>query len=296
VDSATFRAAWEVLRERGRPQDFAAPGEAARAWHWQAAVDCCDGEEWPGALVHLDRLEARVRDAWPAQVRRGDALRGLGRWNEAAAAYTRAINGGAVGGGAWFGRGEAHAELGRWDKAAGDFARAGENGADRTACDYRRVLALLAGGHRAEYRRRCEEMLPDEASQSDPGNPPRAWLYVLTPAAVIDLTAPVRLAEKSAEAHPNDPLAVTALEAALYRVGRHDDPRLGKAEVLPCGEFFRAMRAFRLGKPDEARKKLEAARRRAADAEEAGGMPWTERLELRLLREEAEKLIAPPKP
>jgi tetratricopeptide (TPR) repeat protein len=296
VDSATFRAAWDVLRERGRAQDFAAPDEAARAWHWKAAADCCEGEEWTGALLHLDRLEAAVRDAWPAQVRRGDALRGLGRWNEAAAAYTRAIDGGGVGGGAWFGRGEASAELGRWDEAAEDFATAGEKGVDRTGCDYRRALALLGGGHREEYRHRCWQMLPDEANHADRGKPLRAWLYLLTPDAVIDLTAPLKLAEKSVEANPKDPLTATALEAALYRAGRHDDPRPGKSVVLPCGEFFRAMRAFRLGKPDEARRKLEAARRLAAEAEDWGGTPWTERLEMRLLREEAEKLIGPPRP
>jgi serine/threonine protein kinase/WD40 repeat protein len=294
VDSATFRAAWEALRERGRPGDLAAPDAAVRAWHWQAVVDCGAGEEWPGVLLHLDRLEAAVRDAWPALVRRGDALRGLGRWKEAAAAYTRAIDAGATGGGGWFGRGEANAELGRWAEAAADFARAGEKGADRTGCDYRRALALLAGGRREEYRRRCWQMLPDEANGG--GKPPRAWLYVLTPDAVIDLTAPVGLVEKSVEANPKDPLAATALEAALYRAGRHDDPRLGKSEVLPCGEFFRAMRAFRLGKLDEARHKLEAARRLAAEVEDRGGTSWTERLELRLLREEAEKLIGPPKP
>jgi WD40 repeat protein/tetratricopeptide (TPR) repeat protein len=296
ADTATIRAAREMLRERGRSQDFAAPGEAARSWHWQAAVDCCTGEEWTGALLHLDRVDTAVRDSWLGQELRGDALRGLGRPDEAAAAYTWAIDRGAVGGGAWFGRGEAHAERGRYDAAAGDFARAAEKGANRTACDYRRVLALLAGGHRAEYRRRCEEMLPDEANHADFGNPRRAWLYVLAPAAVIDLTAPVRLAEKSAEAHPKDPLAATVLEAALYRAGRHDDPRLGQSEVRPCGEFFRAMRAFRLGKIDEARHKLEAARLLAAEVEDRGGTPWMKRLELRLLREEAEKLIGPPKP
>jgi hypothetical protein len=296
VDSATFQEAREVLRRRGRPQDFAAPDEAARAWHWQAAADCCAGEEWTAALLHLDGVDVAVRNGWLAQELRGDALRGLGRWNEAVASYTRAIDGGAVGGGSWIGRGEANAERGRYDEAAGDFAWAAEKGADRTACDYRRVLALLAGGHLAEYRRRCEEMLPDEANHPDGGNPMRAWLYVLAPAAVIDLTAPVRLAEKGAEARPEDPLARTSLEAALYRVGRHVDPRLGQAEVRPCGEFLRAMRAFRLGQPAEARRKLEAARRLAAEAEESGGMPWTERVELRLLREEAEKLIIPPKP
>src|SRR5262249_41030245 len=53
VDTATIRAAREALRERGRPQDLAAPDEAARTWHWQAAVDCCAGEEWTGALLHF---------------------------------------------------------------------------------------------------------------------------------------------------------------------------------------------------------------------------------------------------
>jgi hypothetical protein len=156
-------------------------------------------------------------------------------------------------------------------------------------------LALLAAGRREDYRRLCARLLPDEGQHPEAGNPLRAWLYVLAPEGGADPAAVLRLAEKKAADKPNDTTAAAALEAALYRAGRSDDPRWGRSAVRAGAHFFRAMRYHRLGNAAEARKALEAAVRRAADVEADGATPWGERVELRLLREEAEKVVGPGK-
>jgi hypothetical protein len=110
------------------------------------------------------------------------------------------------------------------------------------------------------------------------------------------LEAALYRAGRHEDPHPDDIAYTARTLSALYRAGRHEDPRLGPSEVRPSGLFFRAMLAFRLGKVSEAHQALEAARRRAAEVEDKLSTPWTERVELRLLRQEAEKLIGAPKP
>ncbi len=298
LDTDTFRQTWEALRAEGRPEDFAMLAEQKAVWHWKAAGDCAAARDWRAALGHLDRLPVPDPSPWQQHARRGDAWAGLGKRQEAVAEFGKAIEGGTEDGNVWFHRGEAYAELSQWDGAAADFATAAKKGASPTECEYRQALALLAAGRPGEYRALCLRTLGTEEKHAEGSNPLRPWLYVLAPDAVLDLTAPVRLAEETLNLQAHSVLgtlgARTALEAALYRAGRHEDPRLGQSEVRPSGLFFRAMRAFRLGKAGDARQALEAARQRAAEVVERLSTPWTERVELRLLRDEAEKLIGPP--
>jgi tetratricopeptide (TPR) repeat protein len=296
VDGPTYRAGWAALREAGHKEDFSPPHWAADLWRWQAAAECVRAGEWAGALVHLDRSGAAERASALGQVYRGDALHGLRRREEAVTTYTRAIERGSKDSAAWFGRGEARGELGRWVEAAEDFARAKEAGASPTMCDYRQALTLLAAGKGMDYRRLCERLLPGEAAHGEASNVLRAWLYLLAPEGGIDPAGTLKKAEEIAVRGSPTPEASAALEAALYRAGRMDDPRWGRNGVTLAGQFFRAMRLSRLGKAGEAQKALAVTVREAADGEADGATEWTERVELRLLREEAEKLNGLPKP
>jgi hypothetical protein len=106
--------------------------------------------------------------------------------------------------------------------------------------------------------------------------------------------------------------AQLALGAAYYRAGKYDaaarqlastaGSQLGVGTVPAW--LFLAMTHYRLGHIDEARrwlsKALEATDRAAPDnASEGVATPasrWTERLQLQLLRKEAESLVKAPTP
>src|SRR5262249_60522550 len=97
--------------------------------------------------------------SWKLHPDRGRGWAGLGRDDEASAAWSRAVKLGADWHAVWESRGDAHARRGRWEKAAADLARALELGAERAPAGHRLALAYLAAGQRDSYRCLCAHLL-----------------------------------------------------------------------------------------------------------------------------------------
>jgi WD40 repeat protein/tetratricopeptide (TPR) repeat protein len=261
VEAAAFRESWTALVAKYGRSFLAAGAAEALAWHRQAARDCAAAEEWPGAILHLDRLI----DAAPASAK------------------------------LHYDRGAAHAALGRWDRAADDFARAQD--------PHKQALTLLAAGRDGEYRRACAALLKNVGLTEHADLAQKAaWACALAADAGVGRDRVVTLAEvavaKDEKSFPN----VRALGAALYRAGRYEEAvtRLSEATILsqdaPTAWLFLAMAQHRMGKTDEARQWLNKVAQWLAEAGAQGqSLTWVERLEVKLLRAEAEALFkAPP--
>jgi tetratricopeptide (TPR) repeat protein len=111
-------------------------------------------------------------------------------------------------------------------------------------------------------------------------------------------------AERARADNPKSAAHLVAVAALLYRTGQFQPAlqQLEKAQALrgledaPTDWLLLAMTQQRLGRPDDARKWLDKAVQ-AQDAPAAKGTrTWQERLELGLLRKEAEALVKGPKP
>ncbi len=304
--------AWRAYRERlealgGEPAEFARPAHQMLSWHEGEAHACQETKEWYGAAWHLSRLLAAEPDNGPWLRQRGDAHAALRRWAEAAADYSRAIDLRAADTKVWLGRADAYAELGQWGRAARDYARALPPDAKDAEVWQRYALACLAGGDAAGYRRACERLLArfGDATQTVT-KAVVAHACLAGPDALPDLAPVVSLCEQGVAARPNACVFHHVLGQALYRTGKykeaverlHEAIRIHGKPGTPEDVLFLAMSHWRLGQPEEAKKRLaEAARwidallRPAARSAAAAALPLGKRLEWRLLRREAEALI-----
>jgi WD40 repeat protein/Tfp pilus assembly protein PilF len=257
-----WRRAWQELRAKYPGEFAAAPAEGALAWHRREAAEAELARQWFAAAWHLDRLIAAGSD-WPSHyLRRGTARAELGRHEEAAADFGRAIELGEVGPAPWLARGRAHIELKRWERGITDLTRAlelepdaetwvwerrgqayAERGAwDRaeadlvTAVEVRKsgepsawtayaLLRLRAGDHDG-HRKRLERLLKEfgKTKEGDVANEV-AWACALDPNGGPDPKRALRLAEQAVQASPEDGEALNTLAAALYRAGRLDAAR-----------------------------------------------------------------------
>jgi tetratricopeptide (TPR) repeat protein len=271
-------AAWEKCRrdleELGGPLAPPLPSpEQVREWHRREADECGASRQWFAARWHLDRLLALdPRDA---------ALCGR--------------------------RGQLYAEQAQWSAAAADFTRAIElQPAWSTEWWQQGVLAHLAAGDAAGYRRLCELL----ASRLDPRDNPAveklAALCLLAPGALADMTWVVQLAEGVAARQPKAPRHHHTLGALLYRAGRYREAlerlqvaaRLRGSNDHVHDQLFLALTYRALHNAPEARRHLDRAEQLLArttpeNAEAGGSAAWDARLELQLLRREAEALLAP---
>ncbi|HKB39649.1 MAG TPA: tetratricopeptide repeat protein, partial [Gemmataceae bacterium] len=297
VDGAALRGHWEALQAKPRRDD---PGLSRRvlSWHRRAAQDCAAGREWRGALLHLDRLLAAEPKSWKLHFDRGRALARLGRDEEAITAWSRAADLGADWHAVWESRGDAHARRGRWEKAAADLARAMELGAERAPVGHRLALAYLAAGQRDPYRRLCANLLRRPGGILYPGHANRdAWPFVLAPNAVTDFAPVLELAGRPVGNGHRSYHELLTLGTVLYRAGRFKEAaqRLQEAvqahgkEGTPPARLFLAMASYRLGDRAAAGRWLDRAASAIAE-EEREELAWHQRLELRLLRQEAEAL------
>jgi uncharacterized protein HemY len=142
-------------------------------------------------------------------------------------------------------------------------------------------------------------------------NDPDSWVVNicnLAPDAVADLARPVQIAEKILARDPYNADLAGILGAALYRQGLleaavqkleasiHADAGVG----VHSRKLFLAMAYHRLGSAAEARQLLQEVdewietngqEKPPEGAEIKGPLPWSARLELQLLRREAEELL-----
>jgi tetratricopeptide (TPR) repeat protein len=245
----------------------------------------------------------------------GAALRDQGKLAEAEAAFRKAIalkpddpkasaNLGA------FLRHQANtlAGQGQWQRAAAEYARAVE-WLPRDLllwCEY--ASALLLAGDQEGYRRVCGEVVHRFDKATDPLTPALvARIASLAPGAA-DPARVVQWAEKGVVARPSEAWFLHNLAMAHYRAGQFDQAvrRLEQSLKLGWGAhvlnaLLLAMAHQRLGHADEARRWMDTAVQWIDQAgmgltrEARFALPvpnWADRMELQLLRREAEELLS----
>jgi len=239
---------------------------------------------------------------------RGNDRSQLQQWAEAAADYSKATILAPKDSRTWLGRGTAYAELQQWAKAAADFARVLELDPSGSSVWEEEALVQLAGGDTRGYRRTCADLLKRKGRTADAVTANTVtWTCALAPKAVADLAEVVRLQEKSVQNQPQNYERLNTLGSALYRAGRWEDAvrRLNEARKAhkeggtAYDWLFLAMAHQRLSHSDEALKWLakalpeveRAAKGQSIQGYPAASMSWTRRLELQLLRREAEALV-----
>lgn len=194
------------------------------------------------------------------------------------------------------------------DLAIANFSRAVEFGSnDLWGVWYPLALLHLNTGRTAEYRQLCEAMLERFGQANDPD----FWVVIickLAPDAVADLSRPVQMAEKLLAPDPQNADLVGVLGETLYRKGDLDAAiqrleasiRAAPGVGIHWRRLFLAMAYHRLGRTSEAQSLVKEtaqwmeknARDKLADgAELSQPLPWQVRLDLQLLRHEAEELL-----
>jgi WD40 repeat protein/tetratricopeptide (TPR) repeat protein/tRNA A-37 threonylcarbamoyl transferase component Bud32 len=301
----------------GPPPEFARPADQALAWHRREASACYNVEEWDGALWHLDRLPAPAPGDGESWYRRGRAQAGLEKWPEALAAFSRAIEEQQDLIDAWLSRGSVYAELSQWQNAADDSAKAATLEPSNFAIWEQYARACAGSGDAKRYRSACEELLRRFGQTEDWEEAEALGLIcLLRPESLRDLAPLVDLIGRWVAKRPQQSASHRVLGVALYRVGKFKDAiqRFHKAIDLD-GEsllfqtcLFQAMAHKQLGETDEAKRwfaqgirLINRLARPSPDDADDEKLSWPVRLEIDLLRREAETLIkgtpaAPDKP
>jgi WD40 repeat protein/tetratricopeptide (TPR) repeat protein len=313
-----WHRAWQDLRTR-RPVWFTTSEPQVVVWHRRQGEGARKAGDGFAARWHAERLlTLRPEDgsAWAAV---GAAHAELRHWEDAIAAYTRAIECGAEGGSAWHGRGLARAEKGAWGGAAADLQEAAAHGLADWDLWYELALAQLGAGDEAGYRATCAGLRERFGKSGDVYNANSlAWICVLAPGGTDDPAWPIRVAEERVGTDPKGAgwtdAHLNTLAVALYRAGKYAEAATRLDQAVQASHqggllqdwLFLAMAHYRLGHTDDARKWLKKAADeldRLGSAGDLGGpsaLPgWTNRLECQLFRREAERVVngtAPSRP
>jgi Flp pilus assembly protein TadD len=206
-----------------------------------------------------------------------------------------------------FQRVESLARNGQWDQAAAAFGHFVERDPNKPELRYPHIRSLVESGDRAGVRRACDELLKSyEQAIDDTQIWGVIWSCVLTPDAVTDREAPVRLAQSYLARHPEEKGreksdGLNALGAALYRTGRYEAAVRHLNESIQAldgegalkGFAFLAMAHHRLGHHDEARRWLDKLT--AYQPKEGADFSWDD-VVIRILRREVESLVLGSRP
>jgi eukaryotic-like serine/threonine-protein kinase len=209
----------------------------------------------------------------------------------------------------WIARGASRAEAGDLRAGAADLARAAEVAPGEPSLEYLHAVLRLTIGDREGYRKVCLGLLEHYAgSKNELGQNVAVRVWVLAPEPATE-ERPLGLARALAGHNPNHWLHQQNFAAALYRAGGRDKEALDQmhkaVKLAPEGGtaydwLFLAMVQHRLGNKAQARLDLDKAVAWMKHNLQAGTdrVPrwihpplWRSRLELELLRQEAEKLI-----
>jgi tetratricopeptide (TPR) repeat protein len=256
------RVSWEEAR-RTSAGVFAIAAKDAASWHAEAAQRCVKAKRSQAALPHLDYLGAHAPEWLGLFALRGPAL----------------------------------AEAGQWQRAADDFEKAAEQSPDRHQVWLRHGLLRLYLKDEGRFGRIRAEMLDRFESAEDVLAAQRAaWLGVLAPAPEKIAARLVTAAERAVKASPTNHAYLLTLGAAQYRAGRDaDSVRSLEAAMKVWGKddtvwdwLFLAMAHHRLGAADQAKTYFDRA---TQWIDRHPALFWSDRLELTLLRREAEQLL-----
>lgn len=258
-----------------------------RAWHEAHAEEAEASGRRFAAEFHLGRLlDGKLQDA-RLRLRRALARTRLGRRDEARADLAQA---GATGEDSL--RADVYAELGDWKETAAALARAaGEKPANASTPGKLALLYSRLGDDEAARKAGAELFRRFGDGRADAAALQATWVCVLLADAVEAKTV-LRQAERMAQANPGRYPTARTLGAALCRAGRPDEAieRLKEAVALqedaPSAWLFLALVYRDRKQPDEAKPWLEKA---VKWLEKNGpSVPWPQRLELELLRRQAE--------
>jgi len=304
------------------------PDDLSALW-WipsQDVASCPDEAFRKGFLAVADKAVELNEGSASAYSARGKICAAMGLPDRAIADFTKALEFKPDDAWVLHSRAHAHEANGNLDQAitdlteavrlapeeAGLYARAIELAPNRGPSWYTRALARLAGRDIDAYRSECAAMADQFGQTEDADNAYwTAWTCVLAADAVADYSRPVALAQKAVKSDPASHSRLTALGAILYRAGRLDEAikRLTEAEQLATDAdpktkvspaykwFFLAMAHHRLRQHDKAKKCFDKAvawtDKVMQDHQESTGprLPWSRRVTLQLLRQEAEKTL-----
>jgi tetratricopeptide (TPR) repeat protein len=287
------------------PQGAARTLEVARRHHLHGQVQ--EAVQAYGQALAQGSADAAVyRD-------RGEALLQLNRLDDALADFTKArqlapdqpLN--ELRARALEARGEAHADAGRLAGAAADFAAVMDLGEpDQTLWEHL-GLTLVATGDLDGYRKFCARLMKQYGDDTDPTTANAlAWACVFAPRPVPDGERLVALARRAVADDPQNSNVLNTLGAVLCRVGQADEAvrRLREGMRLQAqggtgwDYVFLALAEHQRGHADEARKAREQADAWFEKALHGRPQSWGERLQMELLRREAQTLLGdkdPPK-
>jgi tetratricopeptide (TPR) repeat protein len=299
------RDAWRDSRGK-QPELGAPPKTEVMSWHNREVVECEMCGDWYGAAWHLERmLAARPSDARLLRLR-GDARAGTGDWQRAMSDYTQAIENERTDWEAHLHRGLAYAQLRQWSQAAADFAQNRDLGPDDPGVWHFCALTQLAAGDMPAYRATCADLLKRFGNAVDVETARQVvWTAVLASKAVPDAERLLAEAERILKARPRHPLYLLTHGAALLRAGKLWEASEQLQAALADGGDHAAHALLLLtltyqqtGKIDEAKPWFDRALEALDEANKEREEPhaWDRRLELEILRGEAERIFKQGKP
>jgi WD40 repeat protein/Flp pilus assembly protein TadD len=268
---------WET-QEPGRAAHLARYQRAAKAepaWRRREATDAARAGQWSAALYHWNRLIAAEGAQAPFLVGRGQALAGLGRWEEA--------------------RKDLKASL--------------QSATSEPWAGYYHALLCLRAGDFPAYQQTVARLL--KRWEKDPLpilKEDLIWTCTLAANSDKDLAPVLKLAAADAADDPNNCGPLHHLGALHYRAGQWDTAieRLQQAirlhrpdNVMRVRDWlFLAMALARKEKHDEAKQwlgkainLLEQAGRKQPYAINGYAVSWDQWVEINLVRREAEKIV-----
>ncbi len=294
---------WDATEEtsESRQRRLARFEKPDPVWHIQEAEAAADAKQEYAIGFHLKHLAGVEDEAVPFYTRRGKLYLRVGQGEHAVADFSRVIDKVPGDVAAWRDRADAYGGLGQWGKADADLLKAIELAPDDRLEWTSLARVRLAGGNKDGYRAACATLLVRSEKMTNlVDSLDVARTLMLAPSAVVDATAPLHVVERALASFPQNHPFAGMLGAALYRAGKYDAAvqKLNEAIALfgrggtPHDWLFLAMAQHRLGKRDEAGKSLTKALS-LQDEKAIAALPWVERLDLKVLREEAEALIRP---
>jgi serine/threonine protein kinase/Flp pilus assembly protein TadD len=193
-----------------------------------------------------------------------------GNWDDAHAAFTKAVRLRPDHVSVWVERGDLYARLGLWDLAAADFAREREwREPDATTRWYRHALLRLVVGDAGGYRKVCRRMRERYSGTLSPSLATEVIrTCLLAPGPDADLAGLVELAQHTTVHSRGSWYSLYLLGVAHYRAGQYE-PAVRRLRESLRGHPDWAARAIsypvlamahhRLGQTAEARQALDAA-------------------------------------
>jgi tetratricopeptide (TPR) repeat protein len=198
--------------------------------------------------------------------------------------------------------GYSHAEAALWEEAAAAFDRAVKDGSRSQLTSLFRASAMAVTGDRSGLELLCASMLEACGDATDAGVANRlARRCSLVRGCIPDPGRLVELAETSVVAGHTDPMSRFNLALAAYRAGQFEEAVRQATQSLaavppnkpdlqgPLDEAVLAMAFHRLGRSDEAARRLESVRRLGWDAVEqrTEAQDWWPRADFLTLKREA---------